>query len=238
VREQAEKLARHTVGMVDLRNELKVGLSGSIEQTSYASASLAPPTRLDGGDLAEPLPLPSVAMRETPSAALGAFIEPLTGSSLSPVVPPLSVAMMPPARHRTVEQQVAKPAAEPEVLPSGQRLWAGTGRKATIPAPPSSNRSVLSSPPLAGNVGVLPSSAESPSVLSSDRLTDQKSADVAALLLKDPRARALTFTLRQSEVRLAGSVAKPEDLFALADLLDALPGIDFVSFDDVQFQIP
>jgi hypothetical protein len=247
LRRQAEQLARNTVGMVDLRNELTVGSSSPIEQASYASASLAMPTRLDGGDLSSSMPFAppesTPAFRSAPEIALGGFagsasaklgrsIEPVGTSFASPDgVPAMSVAMMPKIRHQTLEQQVAKPASQPEVLPSGQRVFAGTGRKATIPAPPSS----ISAPTLATHVSP-PSPA--PVLGSVDRLDEQKSADIAALLANDPRARSLTFTLRGKEVRLAGSVVKPEDLFALADLVDALPGIDFVSFDEVEFQAP
>jgi hypothetical protein len=139
--------------------------------------------------------------------------------------------MMPPIRHRTVEQQVAKPAAAPEVLPSGQRVWTGTSRRPTIPAPPAG----LSAAPAAASPIQPQNLQTAPTV---DRLAQQKETDVAALLMRDPRARSLTFTLRGQEVRLAGTVAKTEDLFALADLIDALPGVDFVSFDDVEFQNP
>jgi hypothetical protein len=247
LRRQAEQLARNTVGMVNVQNELTVGTNSPIEQASYASASLAMPTRLDGGDLSSTmtstLEETSPAFRSSPQMAsagtagtapvtLGRFIEPVGTSFAGPDgAPTMSVAMMPKIRHQTIEQQVAKPAPQPEVLPSGQRVFAGTGRQATIPAPPSS----VSAPRLAANVAS-PSTAAAPGTV--DRLDEQRTADIAALLINDPRARSLTFTLRGKEVRLAGSVAKPEDLFSLADLVDALPGVDFVSFDEVEFQTP
>ncbi len=237
LRRQAEQLARNTVGMVDVRNELTVGTSSTIEQASYASASLAMPTRLDGGDLSSSLSASAPAFRsarETASASvtLGRAIEPVGTSFVSPdELPTMSVAMMPKIRHQTLEQQVAKPAAQPEVLPSGQRIFAGSGRRATIPAPPSS----ISGPAFAASPSQTPVGTASGVV---NRLDEQKSADIEALLGNDPRARSLTFSLRGKEVRLAGSVAKPEDLFALADLVDKLPGVEFVSFDEVEFQTP
>jgi hypothetical protein len=245
VRQQAEQLARNTVGLVNVRNELEINPLQGVEQTSYA-AMLAPPIRLDGGTLAGGLPTPpnnflpaepTPAFSESPlaagtvSASLAPFIEPMSpafpASSRTPRQgPTLSVAMMPSIKHRTLEQQVAKPFVPQEVLPSGQKIGSG---KRTIPAPPLT--------PSVQVPAVIPAGQASASV-EGDRLAQQIQADVAAILARDPRARQLSFTIRGKEVRLAGGVAKSEDLFELADLIDRLPGIDFVSFDEVQFQNP
>lgn len=251
----AEQLARKTPASVDVRNELTVGTGTPIQQTSFVGASLSMPLRLDGSGLQSPSPsavsLGSAVAAPSPvssspatSAAvtLGAPIQIASASPELPVVrsfdvsrpagPVLSSSAMPPIRHSTMEQlQVAKAPVEATVLPSGHRVDDASGRRAPIPAPPSQSGPYSTSVPVTKAapkpVAVTPTSR--------DAKEQQLSNDVAALLSKDPRGRGLIFVVRGSEVRLSGTVRTSEEIYAISQLLDEIPGIDFVSFDDVQF---
>lgn len=249
----AEQIARKTPASVEVRNELTVGTGTPIQQTSFVGASLSMPLRLDGSGLqspsgvslgsavATPAPVPP-APATTAAVTLGAPIQIASASPVLPAVrsldvsrpagPILSSSAMPPIRHTTMEQlQVAKAPVEATVLPSGHRVGDASGRRAPIPAPPSQSGPYSTSVPVTKAapkpVAVTPTSR--------DAKEQQLSNDVAALLSKDPRARGLTFVVRGSEVRLAGSVRTSEEIYAISQLLDEIPGIDFVSFDDVQF---
>jgi hypothetical protein len=127
--------------------------------------------------------------------------------------------------------QVAKAPVEATVLPSGHRVGDASGRRAPIPAPPSQNG------PYSPSVPVTKAAPKPVAVTSASRdaKEQQLSNDVAALLSKDPRGRGLIFVVRGSEVRLSGTVRTSEEIYAISQLLDEIPGIDFVSFDDVQF---
>lgn len=247
----AEQLARKTPASVDVRNELTVGTGTPIQQTSFVGASLSMPLRLDGSGFQSPsgvslgsaVATPTDSTTPTTAAVtLGAPIQIASASPDLPIVksfdvsrpsgPILSSSAMPPIRHTTMEQlQVAKAPVEATVLPSGHRVGDASGRRAPIPAPPS--QSGPYSTPVPVTKAVPKPVAVTPT--SRDAKEQQLSNDVAALLSKDPRARGLTFVVRGSEVRLAGSVRTSEEIYAISQLLDEIPGIDFVSFDDVQF---
>jgi len=247
----AEQIARKTPGAIEVRNEMTVGSGMPIQQTSFVGASLSMPLRLDGSGLqsANGVSLgsavaPPTSVASAPSAAvtLGAPIQIAGGSPGLPAVksfdvsrpagPILSSSAMPPVRHTTMEQlQVAKAPVEAMVLPSGHRIGEPSGRRAPIPAPPSQNGPYSMPAPVTmaapKPIAVTPTSV--------DAKEQQLSNDVAALLSKDPRARALTFVVRGAEVRLSGTVRTTEEIYAISQLLDEIPGIDFVSFDNVQF---
>ena len=251
----AEQIARKTPASSGIRNELTVGTTMPVQQASFVGASLSMPLRLDGtgfgsttgaslGNAVSGSPMPTtVAPTASPGVTLGAPIQMASASTPMPTArgyvtqqpasPILSTSAMPPVRHTTMEQlQVAKAPVAPMVLPSGHRIGDSSGRRASIPAPPSAGTTPYTVP---APTSVAAPRPIAPTASTGDAREQQVTSDVAALLSKDPRARGLTYTVRGTEVRLAGSVRTSEDIYAVSQLLDAIPGVDFVSFDNVQF---
>jgi hypothetical protein len=221
---------------------MSIATGSAIQQATFVGAALASPVRLDGRDLdsrslesgvAAAMPTVSESLSTSrPAATLGGTIDwasPVGSIAVRSYTidrlmeePVLDVTALPPVRHQTV----AKTPTGPTVLPSGQRVWADGVRRPTIPAPPR-NAAAGAKP------AVLPVTPTK--VSGTDALADQCVRDVAALLAGDPRAAGLIHEVRGREVRLSGSVASSSELFAISELVNSLPGIDFVSFGSVEF---
>lgn len=248
---QAEVVARRTSGVSSVRNDLVV-TSASIQQATFVGASLSVPQRLDGNNIqsalppALPDPGPAAPVVSPPAAqpvlgaVLGQTIEPIPASGLPEVKSYVirrpgssaapSMMAMPPVQHQTMEQQqVAKAPVQATILPSGRRWGDGQTVRAPIPAPPARS----------GGIPVVPAAVAAPSagapVANADPWTQQTSRDITAILRDDPRAKSLVHVIRGREVRLSGSVRLPEEIYAISQLISELPGVDFVSIDDVQF---
>lgn len=64
--------------------------------------------------------------------------------------------------------------------------------------------------------------------------SDAIASDVARRLSSDPHARGLTFRFANGELTLSGSVARSDHLYALAAELNDLPGVEFISFENLR----
>jgi hypothetical protein len=232
IRQAAETAARRTPGAVDVQNELVLSGPSTGGGGGYAAATLSAPQRLDGGDLrvgASAAPATNDVPPPANETAGAAPILVAPASDLPEVrtyvihrpTAPLSPFAGP-------EQQfVAKTSPAPPVLPSGFRVLSAPGRRGVIPA-----RGGPAASPIEIPVDwKTPAAAPAPAA----RIETGPAADVAAVLALDPRARNLEFSVRGSEVRMSGSIRSPEDLYDLSERISAVPGIDFVSFGEIEF---
>lgn len=235
----AEQAARRTPGAADILNELTVvSQTSEAVRASYTAAALNPPLSLDGTLINQAPANPGVAK---PAVILGQPVQ-IAGREGLPSVrtyvirrPEAAPAMaaMPPVSNDSKERLVAKAAVAPAALPSGFQVWSPSNARPIIPARPPNQ------PGQAGNpisppawVRAAPRAGIDLDSKPSDRALE---TDVAALLAADPRATALRFDVRGAEILLSGSIRTPEDLYDLSKRLNSLPGVDFVSFENVQF---
>lgn len=231
IRQAAETAARRTPGAVDVQNELVVSGPSSGGGGGYATATLSAPQRLDGGDL-QGGAMVALAIRdvqrlanEAAAPAHGALASDLPEVRTYVIHRPTPAPLRPFAGPE--QQVVAKTSPEPPALPSGFRVLAGTGRRGVIPARGGPAASPIEIP--------VDWKTPAPTPATASRIETGPAADVAAVLALDPRARNLEFSVRGSEVRISGSIRSPEDLYDLGERINAVPGIDFVSFGEIDF---
>lgn len=235
---EAEVAARRTPGALEILNNLQVSspLAAPTTKTFPSAATLDAPVALNGSRLnaatpVENAPKPAVILGQPLQvAARQGLPDVRTYVIQRPPSSPPAIVAMPPLSNDTREQLVAKTAVTPAAL----RPWSRTGDRPIIPARPMGPSSPVVDPNLSPTVvRAAPRPVNvSPAFLRSD---ERLEASILALLQADPRAALLRHDVRGTEIRLSGSIRTPEDLYDLSAQLNSLPGVDFVSFENVQF---